>query len=160
VFCAVVGIVNVSFPFWWRLFRNHPPGVSLDPVPVLTPLGMFRVETFAGTFAVFAGGGAMILVAPWLARGATAADRGLIRGLLGPGRLAQRVRDLEETRAHAVDDAAAQLRRIERDLHDGAQVRLAALAMHLGRAKEKLGADGAALDLDRARELVDVAHRN
>jgi signal transduction histidine kinase len=160
VFCALVGIVNVSFPFWWRLFRNHPPGVSLDPVPVLTPLGVFQVETFVGTFAVFAGGVAMILVAPWLARVATAADRGLMRGLLGPGRLVQRVRDLEETRAHAVDDAAAQLRRIERDLHDGAQVRLAALAMQLGRAKEKLGADGVALDLDRARELVDVAHRN
>jgi len=160
VFCALVGLVNVSFPFWWRLFRNHPPGVSLDPVPVVTPFGVFRVETFFGTFAVFAGGVAMILVAPWLARGAISADRALMRGLLGPGRLAQRVRDLEETRAHAVDDAAALLRRIERDLHDGAQVRLAALAMHLGRAKEKLGADGATLDLDQARELVDVAHRN
>jgi signal transduction histidine kinase len=160
VFCGLFGLVNVSFPFWWRLFRNHPPGVSLDPVPVLTPLGVFRVETFIGTFAVFAGGVAMILVAPWLARATTVADRALMRGLLGPGRLAQRVRDLEETRAHAVDDAAAQLRRIERDLHDGAQVRLAALAMHLGRAKEKLGADGTTPDLDRARELVDVAHRN
>jgi signal transduction histidine kinase len=160
VFCGLFGLVNASFPFWWRLFRNHPPGVSLDPVPVLTPLGVFRVETFVGTFAVFAGGVAMILVAPWLARAATVVDLALMRGLLGPGRLAQRVRDLEETRAHAVDDAAAQLRRIERDLHDGAQVRLAALAMHLGRAKEKLGADGATPDLDRARELVDVAHRN
>jgi signal transduction histidine kinase len=137
VFCALVGVVNVSFPFWWRLFRNHPPGVSLDPVPVLTPLGMFQVETFAGTFAVFAGGAAMILVAPWLARVATAADRALMRGLLGPGRLAQRVRDLEENRAHAVDDAAAHLRRIERDLHDGAQQRLVSLAMNLGMARER-----------------------
>jgi signal transduction histidine kinase len=160
VFCAVAGLVNLTYPFWWRLFRNHPPGVRLDPVPVATPFGSFQVETFLGTFAAFAAGAAMILAAPWLARAATAADLALMRGLLGPGRLAQRVRDLEETRAHAVDDAAAHLRRIERDLHDGAQVRLAALALHLGRAKEKLGADEATLDLDQARELVDVAHRN
>jgi signal transduction histidine kinase len=160
VFCALFGLVNASYPFWWRLFRNHPPGVRLDPVPVLTPFGSFRVETFLGTFAAFTAGAAMILAAPWLARAAVAADLALMRGLLGPGRLAQRVRDLEETRAHAVEDSAALLRRIERDLHDGAQVRLAALAMHLGRAKEKLGADGATLDLDQARELVDVAHRN
>jgi signal transduction histidine kinase len=57
-----------------------------------------------------------------------------------------------------VDDSAAQLRQVERDLHDGAQVRLAALAMSLGLAREKLGATGPA-DLASARELVDAAHR-
>jgi signal transduction histidine kinase len=98
----------------------------------------------------------MILVAPWIARGVNAAERAFLRAMLGPGRLAQRVRDLEETRAAAVDDTAALLRRLERDLHDGAQVRLAALALNLGRAKEKL--DGDAADLVRARELVDAAH--
>jgi signal transduction histidine kinase len=87
------------------------------------------------------------------------ADRWLLRGLLGPGRLAQRVRDLEQTRALAVDDAAARLRRVERDLHDGAQIRLTTLAMHLGMAKEKLGDEGDPLDVRRARELVDAAHR-
>jgi signal transduction histidine kinase len=88
-----------------------------------------------------------------------AADRRLLRRLLGPGRLAQRVRDLEQTRALAVDDAAARLRRVERDLHDGAQVHLATLAMHLGMAKEQLGDDGDPPDVARARELLDVAHR-
>jgi signal transduction histidine kinase len=88
-----------------------------------------------------------------------AADRWLLRGLLGQGRLAERVRDLEQTRALAVDDAAALLRQVERDLHDGAQIRLATLAMHLGMAREKLGDDGQPLDVAAARELVDAAHR-
>jgi signal transduction histidine kinase len=88
-----------------------------------------------------------------------AADRRLLRGLLGPGRLAERVRDLEQTRAAAVDDSAALLRQVERDLHDGAQIRLATLAMHLGMAKEQLGGDGDPPDVARARELLDVAHR-
>jgi signal transduction histidine kinase len=82
-----------------------------------------------------------------------------MRGLLGPGRLAQRVADREATRARAVDDSAALLRRLERDLHDGTQIRLATLAMNLGMAREKLGADGAPLDLTQARELVDLAHQ-
>jgi signal transduction histidine kinase len=55
-----------------------------------------------------------------------------------------------------VEDSAAALRRVERDLHDGAQMRLAALAMNLGMAREKLdGDDGATV-----RELIDAAHRN
>ena len=53
---------------------------------------------------------------------------------------AERARELEEQRARAVDESAARLRRIERDLHDGAQVRLAALAMTLGEIKENLDA--------------------
>ena len=94
-----------------------------------------------------------------MTRAVVAADRRLIRGLLGPGRLAQRVRDLEQTRALAVDDSAALLRRLERDLHDGAQIRLATLAMNLGMAKEKLGDDGDPPDVAGVRELVDAAHQ-
>jgi signal transduction histidine kinase len=58
----------------------------------------------------------------------------------------------------AVDDAVAQLRRVERDLHDGAQARLVAIAMTLGMAREKLGEDGPAEDAEGARELLDAAH--
>jgi signal transduction histidine kinase len=107
-------------------------------------------------------GAAAVLAAPWLMHAVIAADRSLIRGLLGPS-LAERVKDLEQTRAHAVDDSAARLRSIERDLHDGAQAQLVGLAMKLGLAKEKLdgGADAVApADLDRAAELVDAAHRS
>ncbi len=154
------GLVNMTYPVWWGGFRNHPPGTRLNPVPVITllPMGRFQVATFAGTFLALAIGAATLLLAPWVTRAVVAADRWLIRGLLGPGALAQRVRDLEETRALAVDDSAVTLRRLERDLHDGAQIRLATLAMNLGMAKEKLG-DGAPLDVTAVRELVDVAHR-
>jgi signal transduction histidine kinase len=161
VFLWAAGLVNLTYPFWWGLFRNHPPGVTLRPVLAASPFPgrALHIATFPGTFAAFAVGAAMLLAAPWVTRAVVTADRRLLRGLLGPGRLAQRVRDLEQTRALAVDDAAARLRRVERDLHDGAQVRLATLAMHLGMAKEQLGDDGDPLDVARARELLDAAHR-
>jgi signal transduction histidine kinase len=161
VFLWTAGLVNLTYPFWWGLFRNHPPGVTLRPVLAASPFPgrALHIATFAGTFAALAVGAAMLLAAPWVARAVVAADRRLLRGLLGPGRLAQRVRDLEQTRALAVDDAAARLRRVERDLHDGAQVHLATLAMHLGMAKEQLGAGGDPPDVARARELLDAAHR-
>ena len=60
-----------------------------------------------------------------------------------------------------MEDSAAALRRVERDLHDGAQMRLAALAMNLGMAREKLSDDDAARPDDATvRELLDAAHRN
>src|SRR5260221_2685573 len=144
--------------------RNHPPVVQLSPVPVFTPFGLFgsgtfRVATFPGTFAAFAAGVGMVLAAPWVTRAVVWVDRWLIRVLPGPRTLAQRVRDLERTRALAVNDSAAVLRQVERNLHDGAQIRLATLAMNLGMAREKLGADGDPSDLAAARELVDPAHQ-
>jgi signal transduction histidine kinase len=83
-------------------------------------------------------GGALVLVSPWVIRGMAHVDRVMVIGLLGPSRLASRVTELESDRGVVVDTAAADLRRIERDLHDGAQARLVALAMDLGLAKEKL----------------------
>jgi signal transduction histidine kinase len=74
----------------------------------------------------------------------------------------RRVREVEQSRARVVDDSAARLRRIERDLHDGAQAQLVAVAMKLGLAREKLGGaiDGTGpADLERVLELVDAAHR-
>jgi signal transduction histidine kinase len=161
VFLWVDGLANLTYPFWWGLFRNHPPGVRLSPVPAGTPFPgrVFHVGTYPGTFLALAVGTAMVLAAPWVTRAVVAADRRLLHGLLGPGRLAQRVRDLEQTRALAVDDTAVLLRRVERDLHDGAQIRLATLAMHLGMAREKLAGDPDQPDLAAARELVDAAHR-
>jgi signal transduction histidine kinase len=57
--------------------------------------------------------------------------------------LTERVETLTSSRAGAVDAQAAELRRIERDLHDGAQARLVALAMDLGMAREKLATEPA-----------------
>ena len=76
--------------------------------------------------------------------------------------LPRRVRELEQTRARAVDDSAARLRRIERDLHDGAQAQMVAVTMKLGLAMKKLGGmvDGTGqTDLDRVLDLVAAAHR-
>jgi signal transduction histidine kinase len=65
-----------------------------------------------------------------------------------------RIADLETTRAGAVDQQEAELRRIERDLHDGAQARLVALGMSLGMAEQKLASDPAG-----AQELLADARR-
>jgi signal transduction histidine kinase len=96
----------------------------------------------------------LLLAAAPLTRGLAAADAAFARLLLSPpSDLAARVTELEISRERVVDAAEAERRRIERDLHDGAQQRLVALAMELGRAKAKL-----ADDVDAARELVDQAH--
>jgi signal transduction histidine kinase len=77
-------------------------------------------------------------------------------GLLAPtaaDALKERVTRLETTRSRVVDAADDERRRIERDLHDGAQQRLIALAMDLGMAREKFTSDP-----EQARVLIDEAH--
>ncbi|SEQ93561.1 Signal transduction histidine kinase [Streptomyces sp. yr375] len=75
----------------------------------------------------------------------------LTRAFLSPSQaeLAERVRVLTETRRDAVDTSAAELRRIERDLHDGAQARLVAMGMDLGTVEMLLDKNPA-----KARELL------
>jgi signal transduction histidine kinase len=95
-------------------------------------------------------------LAPLLVRGLLAADMFLARTLLALPRdvtLAQRVEYLTESRARVVDAAEAERRRIERDLHDGAQQRLVAMAMTLGRARSRLKDSGQ----EAVLELVDEA---
>jgi signal transduction histidine kinase len=82
----------------------------------------------------------------------------LVETLLAPSELTARVRELEEDRGAVVDTAAADLRRIERDLHDGAQARLVALAMDLGLAKEKLLDTELSTEQASAAQMVDAAH--
>ena len=97
-------------------------------------------------------GFALVLLTPWVVRGLATGNRYLVRGMLGRDMTA-RVQELTASRSAAVDLAAEDRRRIERDLHDGVQQRLVSLAMDLGRAKEKLDTDPG-----RAKELVDDAH--
>ncbi|MFK0154993.1 sensor histidine kinase [Streptomyces sp. NPDC090493] len=93
-------------------------------------------------------------VLPFVARGLSNVDRAMVRGLLSPSdELERRIAELESDRGVVVDTAAADLRRIERDLHDGAQARLVNLAMGLGLAKEKLLEDP-----DAAAAMVEEAH--
>jgi signal transduction histidine kinase len=96
----------------------------------------------------------VLLIAPQVTRGLGTGDARMSRWLLGPpSDLAARVTELEISRERVVDAAEAERRRIERDLHDGAQQRLVALAMELGRAQAKFTDDP-----DAARVLVDQAH--
>jgi len=156
------GLVNMAYPAIWLLFRNHS-GDNLSPLVAVIPVpfgGNFQISSWPGTFPAALAGAVCVVAAAWLARGINAGDRRLVRGLLGPSSLTERVSELERTRALAVDDSAAALRRVERDLHDGAQMRLAALAMNLGMAREKLGTDDGQPDNATVRELLDAAHRN
>jgi signal transduction histidine kinase len=100
----------------------------------------------------------LFFVAPWPMRLVVYLDRRLTRLFLGPDSMTTRVRTLEESRAQTVDASAATLRRIERDLHDGTQAQLVALAMKLGQAKEEL-AHRDHLDLDQVRLLIEQAHK-
>ncbi|WP_129309502.1 sensor histidine kinase [Streptomyces sp. L2] len=92
----------------------------------------------------------LLLLAPYAPRVLTAHFR-LTASVLGPsqGELTERVRVLTETRRDAVDTSAAELRRIERDLHDGAQARLVAMGMDLGTIEMLLDKDP-----ERARRLL------
>jgi signal transduction histidine kinase len=114
--------------------------------------------------AVAVAGIPIAILAALVTRGLAAGSASLARALLaGDDRaeLEQRISSLEATRSGAVDSADARLRRIERDLHDGAQHRLAYIAMELGRARSKLASDPEAVDalLAGAHDESKVAMR-
>jgi signal transduction histidine kinase len=139
----LAGAVAATYLIWiWAL----PPEWRITGIGVGTEAGYL---TAAGVLAV--------CLAPWLAGLLARPESAVTRELLGPLRsreLARRVEDLTESRAGVVDAADAERRRIERDLHDGAQQRLVSLAVNLGLAKATL------TDLpDDARRVIDEAHR-
>jgi signal transduction histidine kinase len=106
--------------------------------------------------AALAVAGVLLLLAwPWVTHLFAQLFRVLTRTLLGPTRASLRVAELHASRAGAVEDAEARLRRIERDLHDGTQARLVAVAMQLGEAREQLAGGG---DAALAAELLGTAH--
>ncbi|MFC8342830.1 sensor histidine kinase [Streptomyces sp. NPDC057280] len=106
---------------------------------------------------ITAGGLALLFLGPRLTGALMRLETRAAEVLLGPSRaekLARRVADLAESRAGVLDAADAERRRIERDLHDGAQQRLVSLAVNLGLARATLG------DLpEDARKVIDDAHR-
>ncbi len=121
-----------------------------------------RVPTLATHVGVFMTGVVLLFVAPWTMRLVVYLDRRMMHLLLGPDASASRVRSLEESRSKTLDAATETLRRIERNLHDGTQAQLVALAMRLGQAKEKLDhlpAEDQTADMAAIRRLVDEAHR-
>ncbi|QES43259.1 histidine kinase [Streptomyces venezuelae] len=146
------GWMMLTYPLWFWLFPMYggQDGIQLyggDDGHRIYLDNPFEIGITAAT------GLLVTLATPWILRALTTVDRVMVYGLLGPSRLATRVVELESDRGVVVDTAAADLRRIERDLHDGAQARLVALAMDLGLAKEKL-----AEDPEAAARMVDEAH--
>ncbi|MFF4291044.1 sensor histidine kinase [Streptomyces sp. NPDC001633] len=147
-----LGWMLLTYPLWRWVFPAYvgQPGIQLWGDGLGNGL---YVDTPAEIGLVSGAGLLLVLAGPWVIRGLTQVDRVLVHGLLGPSSLATRVSQLESDRGVVVDTAAADLRRIERDLHDGAQARLVSLAMDLGLAKEKLAEDPQA-----AAKMVDEAH--
>jgi signal transduction histidine kinase len=166
--------IRITNRAMWQEAGYAPLRLLLSAAAALLSVGVLAWGLTLATFPVYGGslpgggmvlrrvpptmvalaGLALILAAPWLARGLALADARLARALLSPpSRLAERVSELQRSRDRVVDAAEVERRRIERDLHDGAQQRLVALAMELGRAKAKFDDD-----LDAVRTLVEHAH--
>ena len=118
---------------------------------------LFEVSQGAGSIAAAAVGIlGLAMIAPWVTIGCGRLNVALAQALLGPSTdaaHAEQVTRLETSRSAAVDSAESERRRIERDLHDGAQQRLVALAAQLGAAKEKLE-----IDPDAGRRMIAEAH--
>lgn len=150
---SLLAFVFMLTPLWYAiqpfLWWVTPEGVFDQEY------GFITLDTQAEMFLQWIPGVAGLalgwFVSPYLLKARAEIDR----ALLAPARseeLVERVATLEETRAESVDHSAAELRRIERDLHDGAQARLVALGMNLGLADEML-----ANDPEQAKRLLAEA---
>ncbi len=156
-------VLSASLFFGAIFYLIYPFLFAVTPQEVFgTPFGFFELHTVAQSFLMVP----LAIVCFWLwwafGRPLVRAQARLTAALLRPtesSRLALRVQELATTRAESVDTQAAELRRIERDLHDGAQARLAALSMNLGLAETLVQRDPAtaAQLLTEARESASQA---
>jgi signal transduction histidine kinase len=141
VWTAALGLL--TSPVWYDLVPNAPAVDLLGPLSGHDgPSILLRAL----------GGAALLGAAASLSQVIVALHRGLVAILLctsAERALRQQVEVLRESRAAVLDVEASELHRIERDLHDGAQQRLVALTIDLGRASERLETDPAA-----ARALI------
>jgi signal transduction histidine kinase len=145
----LAGLGGLTFWFWHRFLPLEQAGDGT------WYRGGELASTALGQLVIALGGLVLLFLWPWVQWLFVALIRILAVALLSPTRASLRVAELEASRAGAVDDADARLRRIERDLHDGTQARLVAVAMQLGEAKEQLARQG---DPRQAAELLDTAH--
>ncbi|GAB3855533.1 sensor histidine kinase [Dactylosporangium cerinum] len=141
-------------PLWLWAVPNPRAPFPADPL----------MTTTAGRLALVPIGLLLLPAAAWLVRRLAQLQAGTAGALLAPGthrRLVDETTRLTETRRRVVDAQAAELRRIERDLHDGAQARIVAAGMTLALASRKLrGGDtagAAAADVELARRQLDDA---
>jgi signal transduction histidine kinase len=144
-------------PGTWRDLLWCVAGACVGTIPLLLPatlvagsaLGVFAPgRQTAGFYLMWL---VVVLAAVWVAPLLLRAYGGLAAAILSPSEqaiLEHRVRYLDRTRKEALDNGAAELRRIERDLHDGAQARLVALGLTLDAAARLIDTDpGAARTL-------------
>ena len=155
---AVVGFALVSAAWHGSVAMALLPAY-VDAMPGdSAKFWFFEVTQGAGTVAcTIAGILGLVFLAPWVTIGIGRMELALATALLGPSAATEhvaQVTQLETSRSAAVDSAEAERRRIERDLHDGAQQRLVALAANLGAAREKLDHD----EIEEGRVMVAVAH--
>jgi signal transduction histidine kinase len=146
-------VQSLTFPLWFRMLPpdSGGPGVWLWPV-----------DGWADALAVGLSGVGWLAVVFGLGPGMARLQAWTGRRLLAPpadADLSLRVAQLTSTRAAALDAHAAELRRIERSLHDGAQNRLVAVTIMLGAARRALDRDRVTADaaLDRAQDAAEQA---
>jgi len=151
VLCAGNAVATaVTVPLWWAL----PAGTRAGGFAAGVPLSGWGTALTLGTAQIVVFAALTYWLVPPLAR----LHARMCVALLSPSaaeRLAQRVETLTETRADAMNAHGAELRRIERDLHDGTQARLVAIAMRLGVARESLSEDP-----QMVAGLLEEAHEN
>jgi signal transduction histidine kinase len=152
VLAAVVDLATIVAPVWlWAV-----------PNPYLPPVMDWLFNTVAGRFVLTVVGLALAPVAWLLVTWVAGLQARVAATLLESGprqRLARRNRELAATRRRVVDAQGDELRRIERDLHDGAQARIVAAGMTLALADRKMRTTGkpAREDIQTARRQLDDA---
>lgn len=168
---VVQAFVDLADPVTWRALAHHLVSTVLGwgflGIVTVAPLVVTTARTGSvpglrwlpdGTVGGVLAGTVLIVVTVLYVWGAGSLDRALAPLLLGSSRTAElqdRIERLTDARQGAVDAATTERLRIERDLHDGVQPRLVALAMTLGMARSRFDSDPAA-----TRELLDQAHRD
>ncbi|MFB9369228.1 sensor histidine kinase [Kitasatospora sp. NPDC001664] len=170
---------GLTDPVGWRsllyLGLRLPVGVLTFAVAVPLPLGgawlvafplvalampeAERPQWWFTAAGVVLGVGVLVAV-PAALRAMDRLNRYLARQLLGPAGTQQRVRQLERARSALLAGATDDLRRLERDLHDGTQAELVAIAITLSLTDDALGAGAPdAVDPERMRVLLDRARQ-
>ncbi|MCR3752933.1 sensor histidine kinase [Lentzea californiensis] len=153
----VTMLQNTTYPFWYRLLPpvdNTPSFIFWDIFWDVTDLAGALVVALSGVLCgafIVALGPALVRVQEWPGRHLLAPPAG--------ADLSLRVAELTSTRAAALDAHAAELRRIERSLHDGTQNRLVAVNVLLGAVRRAVDRDPAAAHaaLDRAQDAAEQA---
>lgn len=146
---------SLTYWYWYRFLpeQQNPDGTLHRGTPMFP-------EVYADTpvwFLIYAAAGLLLLVFiwPWVNNGTARLQTALAAGLLTPTASSLRVQELQESRSASVDNADARLHRIERDLHDGTQAQLVAIAMKTGDVRDRLSTAQVSPEV---LALLDSAH--